>query len=236
MGIEIGDDPRFEIHDVTDDVDRFYSQADVLLFPSLNEVTPMVISEAMSYFIPVITTNIAGIPEMVSDGVEGFTHDPGDCDACISAISKLADNPELRCSMGCAGRRRFDYQFDLNIMCEEYRRLIFDVAPPTVLVDMDGVIVDWDAGFIREWQNRCPIDRTKSYFMEDCVSIEHRLEAQMIQMSEGFFYKLPPIPGALEALVEMEEMGIHVVIVTDPVLQSRFCLQEKLEWIRRHLG
>ena len=52
--------------------------ADCLLFTSVNEVTPMVISEAMSWSIPVLTTNIAGIPEMFSaDGVEGFLYSPG---------------------------------------------------------------------------------------------------------------------------------------------------------------
>jgi glycosyltransferase involved in cell wall biosynthesis len=56
----IGDDPRIEVIDVTTDVDQYYCNADMLLFTSVNEVTPMVISEAMSYGIPVISTNIAG--------------------------------------------------------------------------------------------------------------------------------------------------------------------------------
>ena len=42
----VGGDSRIELHDVTNDVDRFYRQADALLFTSLNEVTPMVIAEA----------------------------------------------------------------------------------------------------------------------------------------------------------------------------------------------
>ncbi len=233
---EVGDDPRIEVHDVTPDVDPFYDQADVLLFPSLNEVTPMVISEAMSHFIPVITTNIAGIPEMVSDGVEGFLFSPGDEVKCQAAMTALAEDSELRYKMGCAGRYRFDSTFDLDIMVESYRRLIFDVAPPVVLVDMDGVIVDWDLGFTQAWGNRSPIHREKSFFMEDCVGIENRLEAQMLMHSQSFFLNLPPMKGAISALNEMVDAGLKVLIVTDPIVISSFCLQEKIQWIRSYLG
>ena len=58
----VGNDTRIEVHDVTSDVDAFYRQSDLLLFCSLNEVTPMVIAESMMRSIPVLTTNIAGIP------------------------------------------------------------------------------------------------------------------------------------------------------------------------------
>jgi 5'(3')-deoxyribonucleotidase len=55
-------------------------------------------------------------------------------------------------------------------------------------------------------------------------------------MTRGFFAGLRPMAGAVRALLEMEAEGIHVRLVTDPVLASRFCLQEKVEWIRRYLG
>ena len=56
----IAGDPRIQLFDVTDDVDEFFRQADCLVLTSLNEVTPMVISEAMSWSLPIISTNIAG--------------------------------------------------------------------------------------------------------------------------------------------------------------------------------
>ena len=43
---EIADDPRIELHDVTSDPASYYQQADVLLFNSVNEVTPLVLPEA----------------------------------------------------------------------------------------------------------------------------------------------------------------------------------------------
>ena len=71
---------NIEVHDVTNDVEQFFQLADCLIITSLNEVTPMVISEAFSYGIPVISTDIAGIKEMYEDGKEGFLLEPGDID------------------------------------------------------------------------------------------------------------------------------------------------------------
>ena len=135
----IGEDPAIEVHDVTENVDAYYQDADVLLFTSTNEVTPMVISEAMSYEIPVITTNIAGIPEMVKHGVEGYLIEPGDSTNAITYMEKLYNDEKLRAKMGKAGKIRFDTTFDVDIMSERYRQVLFSVAPPIILVDMDGI-------------------------------------------------------------------------------------------------
>lgn len=61
-----------EIHDLTDDVTTYYRSSDCLMMVSDNEVTPLVILEAMSHKLPSINTNIAGVPEMIVDGVEGY--------------------------------------------------------------------------------------------------------------------------------------------------------------------
>jgi glycosyltransferase involved in cell wall biosynthesis len=72
------DDARISIYDVADDVQAFYNAADCLLLTSVNEVTPMVICEALSCSLPVLSTNIAGIKEMIDDGVEGYLFDIND--------------------------------------------------------------------------------------------------------------------------------------------------------------
>lgn len=140
-------------------------RADCLLFTSLNEVTPMVISEAMSHQLPILSTNIAGIPEMVTHGVEGFLFTPHDDSAALHAMHTVIHNQELRKRMGQNGLSKFKTRFDLELMVESYRELLLSVAPPLILVDMDGVIVDWDAGFYEAWGERCEVDREKSYFM-----------------------------------------------------------------------
>lgn len=221
----MGNDPRIELHDVTDNVNQFYEVADCLFFTSTNEVTPMVISEAMSWGIPVVSTNIAGIPEMMTDGVEGFMFSPNDSDAALQRLTQLSDDPELCKTMGSAGKVRFASTFDLDIMVDKYRQLLLAVAPPIILVDMDGTLVDWDQGFRSIWGDRSKIDRQRSYSMEHCVPLGHYKDAMAVMMSKGFFECLPPMEGGLEALREMEEAGLRVYLCSAPLMTSQYCVQ-----------
>lgn len=138
--------------------------------------------------------------------------------------------------MGKSGRKRFEQQFDLDKMIDSYRSLIFRVAPPTILIDMDGTLVDWDSGFYKAWNNRSEINRLKSYYMEDCVDRQYYEEAESLISSKGFFESLSPMPGALEAIKEMIEMGFKIFICSAPIWKSHYCAQDKIHWIRKHLG
>merc|ERR1719198_935024 len=105
----IGSDPRIELHDVTNDVDKYYRQSDAMLFTSLNEVTPMVIAEAMMRGLPVVTTDIAGIPEMFVHGTHGFALPPDDPKPFVAALAELgatdANGQRRRLQMGAAARK-----------------------------------------------------------------------------------------------------------------------------------
>ena len=158
-------DPRVEVHDVTNDVDKYYSQADVMLFASLNEVTPMVLAEAMIRQIPVITTDIAGIPEMLTHKTHGFVLPP-EKPAFIGALHALggadADSQRRRVQMGVAARKHAEATFTNELMIANYRALTLALSAPVVLLDMDGVVVDWDQGFYNAWKVRGPPGRRSS--------------------------------------------------------------------------
>jgi len=232
----IDGDDRIELHDVTHDVDKFYAQADVVVLASKNEVTPMVIAEGMARRRAVITSGIAGIPEMLDDGVEGFICAEDDVDGWAARMKQLADDQGLRTRMGDAGVLRYQRQFTESGMMKEYRQVATELVSPVILVDMDGTLVDWDSGFMTAWGGRCPVDRSASYNMEHCVPADRRKEAEALFTSEGFFLNLPPMEGGVEALQQMRAAGYSVFICTTPVMSSRFCCQEKWEWVRRHLG
>ncbi|RYH12687.1 glycosyltransferase, partial [archaeon] len=219
---EIGSDPRIELYDVTDNVDPYYMEADCLVLTSLNEVTPMVISEALSWSIPVISTNIAGIKEMYTDGIEGFHFNPGDEDRMLDAMEQLYSNENKRREMGRAGRVRFETTFHLDLMVETYRRLVVQVAPPVILLDMDGALLDWDKAFVAHWNSRSPIDRSKSYYMEECVPPELYHDAIAVYMQQGFFEELEPMDGAIQAIKEMEAEGLKLFICSAPIKNSPY--------------
>jgi len=233
---EIADDPRIELHDVTSDPSSYYQQADVLLFNSVNEVTPLVLPEAMLHGVPVITTNIAGIPEMLKHQEHGYVLDPDDDEGFVNAMQKLADGPQFRAKLGEAGRKHAKANFTLDAMVDNYAKVARELAPIVVLLDMDGTVVDWDSGFRQAWANRSPIDRTKSYAMEDCVPAEFKEEAKQVMMSSGFFRHLPPFPNAIEKVRNMEHAGFQIWFCTSPLLGHPTCCQEKLEWIQEHFG
>ena len=100
---------------------------------------------------------------------------------------------------------------------------------------MDGVLVDWDAGFRKAWQERSDINRS-NYHMEECVPSYLKSTAEEIIRSRGFFESLPPMRGGIESMREMLSEGLRVYICTSPIISSDFCAQEKLSWVRKHLG
>lgn len=80
--------------------------SDAYILPSYKEGLPISILEAMSYGLPTISTRVGGIPEIITDGVNGYLIIPGDKDAIYASIKKLLDNPELAKQMGAKSLER----------------------------------------------------------------------------------------------------------------------------------
>lgn len=98
---------------------KVLEQAKIFLLPSHKEGFPVAILEAMSYGLPVVSTPVGGIPELVVDGETGFLIAPGDAEAMVQKITLLLDNPELREKMGAAGRQRIQERFDTGVMIQQ---------------------------------------------------------------------------------------------------------------------
>ena len=75
---------------------KLYNSVDMLLLPSYNEGLPYVIIEALAAGIPIISTPVGGIPEVVEDGKNGFIIDFGDYNALAKRILYLLQNEEKR--------------------------------------------------------------------------------------------------------------------------------------------
>ncbi len=79
------------------------------------EGVPVVIMEAMATGLPVISSQLSGIPELVDDGRTGILTQPGDANALADALQKLYENPTLRFNMGRAGREKVLREFNMKI-------------------------------------------------------------------------------------------------------------------------
>lgn len=89
-------------------------ETDALVLPSFAEGVPVVLMEAMAAARPVVTTRIAGVPELVEDRVSGRLVPPGDVDALAEALRAVLSDAALRARMGAAGRAKVCAEFDIG--------------------------------------------------------------------------------------------------------------------------
>ncbi len=99
-------------------------QARALVLPSFAEGLPMVIMEAMALRRPVLTTWIAGIPELVRHGIDGWLFPAGSVDALAEAMEDCLSRPveELR-AMGEAARARMLERHSVDVQAEKLAEL-----------------------------------------------------------------------------------------------------------------
>ena len=88
----------------------FMNSLDVFVLPSLAEGTPNGVIEAMAHGIPVIASNVGGIPDII-DTASGILVPPGDATALADAMAVLANDPKRRNEMGAAARERHQKLF-----------------------------------------------------------------------------------------------------------------------------
>jgi len=105
------------------DIPHLLAAAEVLVLPSEDECLPLVILEAMSSRLPVISTDVGGISEAVEDGVTGIMVRPRDAEGLAEALVEILGDPERARSMGIAGRRKVEAEFSL----EACAAAVFDV-------------------------------------------------------------------------------------------------------------
>lgn len=104
---------RFTGYLSQDEVAGELSRTDLFALPSFAEGVPVVLMEAMASGLPVLTTRIAGIPELVADGVSGRIVAPGDADAFARAMADLLADPVAMREMGQAGRTTVAREYDV---------------------------------------------------------------------------------------------------------------------------
>jgi glycosyltransferase involved in cell wall biosynthesis len=103
--------------------DEKFKEADICILPTFNEGLPNSLIEAISYGLPVISTPVGGIPEIVEDGVNGFLIQSGDYIALADKIKLLSENNCLRKKMGAESLRIAKEKFDINKIIAQLKEI-----------------------------------------------------------------------------------------------------------------
>jgi glycosyltransferase involved in cell wall biosynthesis len=91
---------------------ELYRRCELFVLPTNADCFSLASMEAMASGLPVVSTTVGGIPEIVAEGRSGFLIAPGDGQALVERIRLLLDAPERRMTMGACGRRIVEERFD----------------------------------------------------------------------------------------------------------------------------
>ena len=103
-------------------VSQFYTTHDIFAMSSIYESFGLIFLEAGYCKLPVVATNVEGIPEIIENGVTGLLSDPKDFKTLAANIMKLAEDEELRKKMGRLACERVTSRFSVGKMVDQYKK------------------------------------------------------------------------------------------------------------------
>lgn len=107
--------------------DELFVEADVFILPTEDDCFPLVLLEAMQCGLPIISTKIGAIPEIIDDGVNGILVDAKSSHAIAQAVIYLKENPEKIDEFGRASRQKFDKEYTLEHFENRFLQVLDEV-------------------------------------------------------------------------------------------------------------
>ena len=107
-------------------VRTFLEHADIFALASFAEGVPVALMEAMAMQVPCVSTRIAGIPELIRDGLDGLLVPASSPEALSEALARLIEDPKLRRSLGLSGAERVKQNYNLDVNIRELSRVLIE--------------------------------------------------------------------------------------------------------------
>jgi len=103
--------------------DAQLARAWLFCLPSHAEGLPMSVLEAMSAGVPVVATEVGGVPETLADGALGLLVPPHDAAALARVIGRLLDDGQLHAELACAARATVERHYAAGVVCGKFAAL-----------------------------------------------------------------------------------------------------------------
>ena len=106
---------------------KYYSAADLFIYPSLADSFGLVVAEAMACELPVITFETGGIPEILKHEEHGYIAKQKDIKDFIKGIELFIENPDLKLKASLIARETIERKFNIDKMIDTYTQLYDEV-------------------------------------------------------------------------------------------------------------
>lgn len=107
-----------------EDIGEHFNASDLFVCCSRDETGPLVVAEAMSLGLPVISTRVGSVPEMIVHGESGILIDIDDAGALSEAIMKLVDNREECLRLGRNAKKRFNEALSMDVLTRRFADIV----------------------------------------------------------------------------------------------------------------
>jgi glycosyltransferase involved in cell wall biosynthesis len=111
LAVDLNIEDRVKLLGFRADTLELYHSMDLFALNSLREGLPNVLLEAMALEVPILTTRVAGVPKLVTDGDNGHIVEPGSVVELVTGLRSLLSDKERRNRLGAAGRRTIESKY-----------------------------------------------------------------------------------------------------------------------------
>ena len=108
--------------------ERFFREADIFVQPTWDDCFPLTLVEAMQYRLPIVSTDVGAIPDIVTDGVNGFVCAQRDVQALAEALRRLIGDGQMRVDMGQRGYEKYREGMTLEAFEKNFTEILLETV------------------------------------------------------------------------------------------------------------